>query len=122
MTGGDKPILKSGEAPPKEKEASNQVSLREHKESVILKIRTFYQLRHIAVMDNYNRHVQEIIEACRLLIKTLGDPNRLPLEREAGYLLAQALHLQVEKLGLLEAPELQEFLNLELFSLSLIHI
>jgi len=68
------------------------------------------------VTDDHTSQVQEIIEACRLLIKTLGDSNRLPLEREAGYLLARALHLQVEKLGLLEAPELQEFLSLELFS------
>ena len=57
-------------------------------------------------------NIAKAIEACRALIRSLSDPHRQPLEREAGYVLAQALRLQVESLGLLDNPEVQEFLRL----------
>ncbi|HLA45033.1 MAG TPA: hypothetical protein VJZ27_16425 [Aggregatilineales bacterium] len=57
-------------------------------------------------------NMQKAIEACRTLMKTLANPDVQPLEREAGYLLAQALHMQVENLGLIDNPEIQDFLNL----------
>ena len=57
-------------------------------------------------------NIAKAIEACRALIRSLSDPQRQPLEREAGYVLAQALRLQVESLGLLENPEVREFLRI----------
>jgi hypothetical protein len=54
-------------------------------------------------------NIEKAIEACRVLIKTLSDPCLQPLEREAGYLLAKALRIQVEILGLLDHAEIQEF-------------
>jgi hypothetical protein len=56
-------------------------------------------------------NIAKAIEACRALIRSLSDPQRQPLEREAGYILAQALRLQVESLGLLENPDVREFLR-----------
>lgn len=55
-------------------------------------------------------HITKAIDACRTLIKTLCDPTVPPLEREAGHILAKALRLQVEALGLLDDPEVKRFL------------
>jgi|GEM_PF-7124794 len=62
---------------------------------------------------NHEENVEKAIDACRMLIKTLSNPNLQPLEREAGYILAKALRVQVKSLGLLDAPEVQEFLELQ---------
>jgi hypothetical protein len=56
-------------------------------------------------------NIEKAIEACRVLIKTLSDPYLQPLEREAGYLLAKALRIQVEILGLLDHADVQEFIR-----------
>jgi hypothetical protein len=58
-------------------------------------------------------NICKAIEACRTLIKTLSDPSISPLEREAGHILAKALRIQVEALGLLENPEVQRFLEVQ---------
>ncbi len=57
------------------------------------------------------QNITKVIEACRLLIKRMSNPDLQPLEREAGYLLAQALRLQVEAMGLLNNPDVQDFLH-----------
>lgn len=67
----------------------------------------------IEFTDDPQSNITKAIEACRTLIKTLSDPNKQPLEREAGYLLAQALRLQVESLGLLDQAEVQELIRLQ---------
>lgn len=59
--------------------------------------------------ENLNR--EQAIHVCRQLTYRLADPNRLPLEREAHYLLGQMLRIQVEQLGLMDKPEVQEFLR-----------
>jgi len=57
-------------------------------------------------------NIAKAIEACRALIRSLSDAHRQPLEREAGYVLPQALRIQVESLGLLENPDVREFLRI----------
>lgn len=54
---------------------------------------------------------EQAIRACQHLIDRLADPNRLPLEREANYLLAQMLRMQVKELGLMDNPDVQDFLR-----------
>jgi hypothetical protein len=58
-------------------------------------------------------NILKAVEACRALIKTLCDPSISPLEREAGHILAQALRLQVEALGVLDNPDVKRFLEIE---------
>lgn len=59
---------------------------------------------------NLNR--EEAIKACRQLSDRLADPNRLPLERQANLILAQMLHMQIRELGLMENPDVQDFLQI----------
>jgi hypothetical protein len=56
--------------------------------------------------------IDKVIEACRMLILKLANPETKPLEREAGYVLAKALYWQVENLCLTEDTRLQEFMQL----------
>ncbi len=62
---------------------------------------------------DHQTNINKAIEACRMLIKTLSNPHIQPLEREAGHVLARALRIQVEVLGLLENPEVQAFLYVQ---------
>lgn len=62
---------------------------------------------------DHQTNITKAIEACRMLIRTLADPNVQPLEREAGHVLAQALRIQVEMLGLLDNPDVQAFMRVE---------
>jgi hypothetical protein len=55
--------------------------------------------------------LDQVIEGCRMLIASLSNPHKQPLEREAGYLLAQLLHLQAEELGLLENKQVCELFD-----------
>lgn len=63
--------------------------------------------------DSKEECLLKAIEGCRLLIESMLDPHKQPLEREAGFLLAKMLKLQVEALGLLDDPIVQEFLAIE---------
>lgn len=62
---------------------------------------------------NQIQNMQKAIDACRLLIKTLSNPDISPLEREAGYVLAKALRMQLETMGILDNPDVKEFLRLQ---------
>lgn len=56
--------------------------------------------------------ISKVIEGCRMLIAKLSNPDIMPLEREAGYVLAKALYWQVENLHLFDDPRVQDFLQL----------
>lgn len=47
--------------------------------------------------------LHQAIEDCRFLIRRMSDNTRQPLEREADYILARMLHLQVVEAGLLSS-------------------
>jgi hypothetical protein len=63
--------------------------------------------------DDRQTSINKAIVACRDLIRTLSNPHIQPLEREAGHVLARALRIQVEMLGLLDNPDVQAFLRVE---------
>jgi hypothetical protein len=68
-----------------------------------------FRIMEFTGKENLTR--EQALRVCQQFIHRLADPNRLPLEREAIYLLGQMLRIQVEQLGLTDKPEVQEFLS-----------
>lgn len=67
----------------------------------------------IEFTDNHEENVKKVIEGCRMLITSMCDTSKQPLEREAGYVLAQMLHLQAESMGLLNHPDVKRFFDMQ---------
>lgn len=64
------------------------------------------------MLDSSNSSkINKALEACQTLTEALMNPHTSPLEREAGYLLGEALLLQISALGLQDDPVVQKFMN-----------
>ncbi|MFP4321686.1 MAG: hypothetical protein ACLFTK_04465 [Anaerolineales bacterium] len=64
------------------------------------------------LFDTPDPNIAKLIEACRMLMRRMSDANLQPLEREAGYVLGLAVRAKAEEMGLLDNPEVREFLRM----------